>query len=188
MTSISDSRPPPARRVACLVVGRDEDALAVAEALRWREALGARLVVLYLLPAPVCVVSPEGGVWCEDPIAVQGAAADWLKAHAAALGVDEQVLLPGIAGASVGDWIGRRQPLLLVAVRRRGRLARLLGGDAAAHLPRHPQCAVQVVSEPPAVTPAQAQTDDPPPGRRRAPRLTWRLPGRPRETRRLTSS
>src|SRR5687768_15547640 len=129
MTPSSQSASLPARRIACLVTGGDEDALAIAEALRWRGALGARLCVLYLLPAPVCVVSPEGGVWCDDPIAFQDAASDWLETHTAGLAVDERVLLPGLAGTSVGDWIGRMRPLLLVAARRRGRLVRALGGD-----------------------------------------------------------
>ena len=134
--------------IACVVVGRDEDALALAEAVRWREALRALLSVLYALPAPVCAVSPLGDVWCEDHVAVVAAAGEWLERHAAGPGVAERVIIPGPAGASVGDWIARHDPLLVLAARRTGGLRRLVGGDASSSLPRNVACAIQVVRSP----------------------------------------
>ncbi len=171
------SRVPAFTLVACVVVGQDEDLPALAQALRWRDALRARLSLLYALAAPVCVASVAGGIWCDDPIATRIASKDWLQEHTAGLGIEEIVLLPGPAGASVGDWIVRNEPLLLVAARRRGRLARLLGGDAAAHLPRSVRCAIQLVSAPSAV----ASGAGPPGGRAElpaasAPESSARLP------------
>lgn len=133
--------------VACLVSAGPADDRALSEAAAWRQAIGGRLTVLFGLPTPLCLTSPEGGMWCDEADLLADAAQSWLADRVADLPTHDLVLLPEATAASVCEWARTARPRLLVVGRVDRLLQRLLAGDPAGQIARHAPCPVLVVGD-----------------------------------------
>lgn len=146
MADITALQRPSWNRLACLLADVGGDEAALAEAVAWRDAAGARLTVLACLPTPRYVAWPDGGVWWDDLLGLEETMRAWLAERTAGLSVDQHVVLPDPLGPSACDWARREGLGLLIVARSTSRVDRLLHGDTAAYLIRHAPCPVLVVA------------------------------------------
>lgn len=132
----------PFDHIAVCVDNSDAASVALDQAWRLRQALGARhFSLVHVIVSPIAVMG-HGAMWVPDPSEIEAGAKEWLELTASSRPGADVVLLKGYPAAAVCDWAAQANVDLIVASSSRGVVDRVLLGSFAGYLSRHAPCSI----------------------------------------------